>query len=549
MGNKNKSNKSVKSSEVALSESETAAAQAAGAGPSSLTASASTVAPGMVVNLASPVVALVRCSTRSTRAQVTVKTEAVPESASPSAQTETTAAPKNVPSPSGAGEKEEKKKGAGKGKPAPTESASFVKVQQSPERTHELEGDGWKTVSTKRKKKRAKSVAPAGKARVDQVRGSKGVTPGLWVRPLDLIRDEAFARVEEFRSFVCRPYSRLSKEHGAWILAEVNGLNRLVQELVQRNSFVEGKLAEAKAELAAKSKASAVSPSQKGGSPRDLHQKATPSAASTYAQAVKVDSKRVSPDAVKPPQHVVRIFPPKGKEQSSDATKRTVLSLVKPAKEKIRVRAVRRIHSGGIAVETERKEDLQAFVGSSQLKKAGLSVSLPMQRNPSLIVYDVPKQMSKEEIVSSLREQNLSDMTQKDMSSAVKVSHIAGKKGDAVNWVIDVSPLVRKRLKLSGGRVYLGWSACRVQDFVSATRCFKCQKFGHTSKRCKQKDDTCGHCAEKGHTFALCSKKSKPPVCSNCKEKGKPHGHRSRDPACASYKEALALIVSRTNYD
>lgn len=64
----------------------------------------------------------------------------------------------------------------------------------------------------------------------------------------------------------------------------------------------------------------------------------------------------------------------------------------------IRVKSVCRIHSCGTAVETERKEDLAAFIGSSNLKEAGLDVSFPVTRNPTLIPYNVPKQMKTEEV-------------------------------------------------------------------------------------------------------------------------------------------------------
>ena len=48
-------------------------------------------------------------------------------------------------------------------------------------------------------------------------------------------------------------------------------------------------------------------------------------------------------------------------------------------------------------------------------------------------------------------------------------------------------------------KVYVGWQTCRIQDFVNVTGCFKSQGFGHTSKYCTEKEDTCGHCAEAGH--------------------------------------------------
>ncbi|KOC58705.1 hypothetical protein WH47_09117, partial [Habropoda laboriosa] len=34
---------------------------------------------------------------------------------------------------------------------------------------------------------------------------------------------------------------------------------------------------------------------------------------------------------------------------------------------------------------------------------------------------------------------------------------------------------------------------CKAHDYVVATRCYKCQGYGHTSKYCRSSADTCGH--------------------------------------------------------
>lgn len=34
-------------------------------------------------------------------------------------------------------------------------------------------------------------------------------------------------------------------------------------------------------------------------------------------------------------------------------------------------------------------------------------------------------------------------------------------------------------------RIYIGWNCCRVQDYLVATKCYKCHNFGHTAKYCR----------------------------------------------------------------
>ena len=52
------------------------------------------------------------------------------------------------------------------------------------------------------------------------------------------------------------------------------------------------------------------------------------------------------------------------------------------------------------------------------------------------------------------------------------------------NCVIEIF-LRGRRYLLGCGRVYLGWTSCKVKDFVRVTRCYVCRRYGHTSKFCK----------------------------------------------------------------
>jgi len=48
---------------------------------------------------------------------------------------------------------------------------------------------------------------------------------------------------------------------------------------------------------------------------------------------------------------------------------------------------------------------------------------------------------------------------------------------------VEVEP--RTRLELLRTRVKLGWTVCRVDDYVSVKRCYRCSRFKHTHKECK----------------------------------------------------------------
>lgn len=59
--------------------------------------------------------------------------------------------------------------------------------------------------------------------------------------------------------------------------------------------------------------------------------------------------------------------------------------------------------------------------------------------------------------------------------------------------VIEMSELIHQHI-LKKGFLNMGWSRCKVFDYVKMTRCYKCWGFFHIAKYCK-KDEVCGKCA------------------------------------------------------
>lgn len=268
---------------------------------------------------------------------------------------------------------------------------------------------------------------------------------------------------------------------------------------------------------------------------------------SSYAEKLKAPAisklTRQPPTAVR---HVVAIYPRVGSSmKTSDATKETLVSSLAPAKEKLQIRGVKKIANNGVLVETATKEDMERVLKNEKLQAAGLVTGLPAKKRPRIIIYDVPKDHTEKEFLNSLRQQNLGD---DKAQGEVKISHRTGNKNlDTVNYVLEVAPSTREAL-LKQDRVYIGWLSLKVRDYLTVSRCYKCQSFGHVSKYCKATNDVCGHCGCEGHTFNNCPKKNESPVCINCKRATKPCNHSTRSPECPAYKFALTNLIAKIDY-
>lgn len=178
------------------------------------------------------------------------------------------------------------------------------------------------------------------------------------------------------------------------------------------------------------------------------------------------------------------------------------------------------------------------------MKEAGLATKTPSQILPRAVIYDVPREMEPKDIQASIKKQNASRIS-KEEAEGIKFCFKTGRKDtEEANWVVEVSPKTRE--KLLSGKLFIGWNACKVRDFVALSRCYKCQGFGHIAKHCKRSTETCGHCASQGHDVKSCPNKTKPLTCANCAHAGKKSDHAASSKDCLMYRAALERIVSST---
>ena len=264
----------------------------------------------------------------------------------------------------------------------------------------------------------------------------------------------------------------------------------------------------------------------------------------TKASAIRVLTKIIPTIKDKQYFNSVKIVPPPGTKNPDKAIQK-VYNL---AQYNIKISSLRMTSSNELIVRTETSDDAQRLMKSNTLAKNGYKVIPLKARNPKIIIFGTQFK-TKDEVTDKIFEQN-EDIAGRDadlFATRFVPLYSWSRNDKTTRWVVEVDPDIRK-LIINTGRLYNPYQAHRVADFVYATRCYKCQKYGHVSKHCSQQKETCGHCAQQGHSFKDCPSKQQPAVCPNCKQNNLPTAHRVIDKNCQSFLRATKQQLLRTNY-
>lgn len=209
--------------------------------------------------------------------------------------------------------------------------------------------------------------------------------------------------------------------------------------------------------------------------------------------------------------------------EGREITREQVVKCLDPKKGEVRVRGLRRMGKDFV-IEVHGEDDVERLRGNVALGEIGVKVDgAPKLRWPRIYVHDVDREIEREELVEAVMRRNGLHLGLTDLEKVRQEfipEFIRGRRDSPVrSWVVRVSPEVFKKL-MRVERLYVGVRSCRVVEFSSVSRCYKCQGLGHVKKYCKNQE-CCGYCAGQ-HDEARCERKQKQeePTCVNCKRLG-----------------------------
>ena len=221
---------------------------------------------------------------------------------------------------------------------------------------------------------------------------------------------------------------------------------------------------------------------------------------------------------------------------------------INPTEIKVGINKFKILINGNIIIGTNTKQEIEALEKEITSKCRGeLEANVHKLRKPRLIVYNIPD-ISTTTLEDTLLTQNPElGLTKGDI--VAKFDYTTKNKNR--NMVIEVEAKVRKLLLHS--KIKLGWHLCKAEDYVVATRCFKCSRYNHRHRECKG-EETCPICAG-AHRLKDCVAEPKTYKCVNCTiyNKYNPHNkiytnHSSLDKKCPSMQAILERYRRNTEY-
>jgi hypothetical protein len=140
------------------------------------------------------------------------------------------------------------------------------------------------------------------------------------------------------------------------------------------------------------------------------------------------------------------------------------------------------------------KEETDTLVKGIQRKYGKeLEAHIHSLMKPRLIIMNVPDDTTSSTENSILRQNPEVSLRE----GSITAKFVCDTKKKNRNAVVEVS--ADTRMTLLNNKIKLGWQICRIDDYITATNCYKCSNYNHRTQDCKG-EVTCLICAGK-HTL------------------------------------------------
>jgi len=236
--------------------------------------------------------------------------------------------------------------------------------------------------------------------------------------------------------------------------------------------------------------------------------------------------------------------------RNNDDIKAAIKEKLKCLRNRLKIRDMKQMRNKGIIIEVNDDKDCNLIKGS-KLEEVGLKTQEPTKLNPTVIIYDVERDLQVDEMKDELIGKNLNHFDNEyisEIKDEIKFLRSYKTKEDKSNWILQIPGRLHESL-VDRGRIFMSWRTYRVKEYLNLTRCYRCYGFGHTAKMCKHTDQLCETCGDTKHLKNECPKNDDP-QCSNClRNRRKDIKHSVRSKLCPEYIKFSDIYRSRIKWD
>ena len=115
-----------------------------------------------------------------------------------------------------------------------------------------------------------------------------------------------------------------------------------------------------------------------------------------------------------------------------------------------------------------------------------LEINIHTLRKPRLIILNIPEDISTTNIEDRILMLN-PDLNLRKGEIVAKFSYVKMNRNLVVELGADTRKILLQR------KINIEWQICRIEDYLVANRCFKCSRFNHTHRNCRE-EVTCPLC-------------------------------------------------------
>lgn len=225
---------------------------------------------------------------------------------------------------------------------------------------------------------------------------------------------------------------------------------------------------------------------------------------------------------------VIKPNPEKGGVAYADVLKQ-MKSNINTSAIGVRIQKIEKTKKGYMKIRLKggTEEACAAFSTGVKMETAAVASTEDRGSTCTVLIKNIGAFTSAEEISESLKTEY------KIMNSQITLKEDQAKKGQTA--FVNVQRNKAREL-LEAGKINIGWLTCRTEEIIKPRKCYKCQRFGHNQRECKEPEEAqlCHRCGSKSHMVKECGKENVP----HCYVCGR-NGHRSDSMKCPAYRKAV----------